>query len=1020
MPRLTLTDADAGAVEFPRVEYPPRATVLDLFHDRVAETPDRPAIVFGDTVLTYRQVDGKAAALAARLAAAGVRRGDLIPLLVGNEPLLPVSAIALMKLAAPFVPVDEAWPAARIAAVLDQLDPAVVVCSPGLADLAATVAGGRATVAVDLAALPQDAPPVAGPGPGRDDLIYGFFTSGSTGLPKCALNAHLGLLNRFLTMTRRFAGDGAVVLQNSRHVFDSSIWQLFWPLTTGSTVVIPVRHGILDLAETVNVIARNGVTMTDFVPSIFNTLVTMVADDPRLRADLGSLRRVLIGGEEVSATAVRRFRALMPQVGLTNTYGPTECSIGSVFHEIDDADEIPIGRAIDNTVALVLDEQLRPLPPGVQGEIHIGGDCVGRGYLGDREKTAAAFLPNPFRTVPGPLIYRTGDLGWLGEDGLLRFAGRRDHQVKLNGVRIELTEVEAALTRHPGVREAKAVIAGEGSRQRLVAFVLLAEPVPAGRLREYVAGLLPGEAVPKEVVELPAFPLTPNGKADRRALAALAASGVAPQQVTEPATELERRILAVWRQVLDLPAVGTTTSFFDAGGDSLAAQRLAVALRAVLGRSPGVRELVSHPTVRAQVALVREADAAGEEPVIGRLRADSVLPADLRRAADEPWRLDTVLLTGATGFVGAHLLHELLARTPARVVCLVRAADRREARERVDAVLARYGLAEDTATHRMDVLPGDLGTARFGLAPEAFAALADEVDTVVHSGAMVNLLLDYEAHRPANVEGTGEILRLIATGRRKHLHHISTLGIFPAGALNGDRIAEEVEPLENSLPSHGYGQSKWVSERLVLAARERGVESSVYRLGEVGPHSGTGVPSDRGLVDRLLLAAAAHGVYPGTSVAIDYTPVDYVARLVVAAVARGRVGDTYHPVQRTAVGLDDLFHALARRSKVDRVSYRAFWRSLDRTDEAALRLRTMLPEPVGDPAADARCLADVFSNASHRFVSQRADRLCAEAGIVLPPREAVLGRYAQGCLQHVGAHRPDTRPLPLAQGRGVR
>ncbi|MFF8393078.1 amino acid adenylation domain-containing protein [Streptomyces sp. NPDC016172] len=1000
--KLTRSDqphSEVSATDFPRVPYRTDTTILELFHERVAATPEQIAVVFGEDLMTYRELDGKANALAARLAAAGVEYGELTPLLVGNGSGLPLSAIALMKLAAPFVPLDESWPVSRIEAVLDQLDPKVVVCSPTLAGLGTAAGAGRMVVTVDPARLPVEAARPSVPGPTSHDLIYGFFTSGSTGVPKCALNVHLGLLNRFLTMSRRFEADGAVVLQNSRHVFDSSVWQLLWPLTTGATVVIPVRNDILDLTETMNVIAHHGVTMTDFVPSIFNTLVTMLSSDPQLKENLRSLRRVLIGGEEISPKAVAQFRTLLPAVRITNTYGPTECSIGSVFHEVGDEDPIPIGRPIDNTVALVLDQDGNRVAPGEQGEIYIGGDCLGGGYLNDPEKTAAAFVPNPFPAIPGPLLYRTGDLGRADDKGVLHFIGRRDHQVKLNGVRLELSEVEAALAQHSGVQDAKAVIAGEEGAQRLVAFVLPTTPsvpVDMADLRDHLAGLLPPDSIPKSVIELTAFPLTPNGKTDRRTLAQLAVTATVAAEATEPQGVLEQKIQDVWSTILAIPGIGTTTSFFEVGGDSLSAQRLASALRTVLGRTLSVREIVSHPTIRSQAALADGGRPPLAKETTERLLADLELPADIQRGSGQTWSPGTVLLTGATGFIGVHLLHELLARTSERVVCLIRATDRQSALERVEASLKHYGLLDSTPLDRLVPLNGDLTRPAFGLTHTEHAELADQVDTVVHSAAMVNLLFDYDAHRPANVLGTLEILRFLSTGRRKHLHHISTLGIFPEDALDEARISERAELVETAIPLDGYVQSKWVAEELVLRARLRGLESSVYRLGEVAPHSATGIPSDRGLIDALLCAAVAHGIHPETRASVDCTPVDYVARLVVAGINTGRVGQTYHAVQQAGFELDELFQALARRSPVERVPYQDFWDALGSTDDQSLRLRSMLPEPNG---ADG--LVQVFSDASQRFATDNTEQLAAEAGIVLPERAATLDRYAAGCVERV-------------------
>ncbi|MFD2350853.1 AMP-binding protein [Nonomuraea ferruginea] len=230
-------------------------------------------------------------------------------------------------------------------------------------------------------------------------MIYGFYTSGSTGAPKCALNHHRGLVNRLTTMSRRF-GDGAdhVTLQNSRSTFDSSMWQVLWPLVSGGQVVLPHRDGILDLEETATTIGRYGVTMTDFVPSVLEAFVSLLEVREDLREATSSLRRMLIGGEAAGAGVVHRLRALLPGLEVTNTFGPTECSIGSVFHDVTDADadRIPLGRPIDNTAAILLDDDLKPVPVNTPGEMYLGGECVGAGYLNDPERTARVLVANPF------------------------------------------------------------------------------------------------------------------------------------------------------------------------------------------------------------------------------------------------------------------------------------------------------------------------------------------------------------------------------------------------------------------------------------------------------------------------------------------------------------------------------------------------------------------------------------------------------------------------------------------------
>lgn len=264
--------------------------------------------------------------------------------------------------------------------------------------------------------------------------------------------------------------------------------------------------------------------MTDFVPSIFNALVDLIEADSSLVACLASLRQLLIGGEEIGAKAVQKFRRLLPGCGITNTYGPTEASIGCVFHEVRDEDgwSIPIGKPIDNCYIAIVDKNGMIVPPGVTGEILIGGDCLGRGYLHDPTKTGAAFIANPFVEIPSARLYRTGNLGYHRPDGNIHFVGRQDHQIKLGGVRMELTEIETVIACHPAVRAVKVVV--EGARdeaRRLVAYVVANPGTESKDIKHVVAESLPSYCVPKHIFLIDRMPLTANGKVDRKALAAM-------------------------------------------------------------------------------------------------------------------------------------------------------------------------------------------------------------------------------------------------------------------------------------------------------------------------------------------------------------------------------------------------------------------------------------------------------------------------------------------------------------------
>ncbi|XYI02791.1 non-ribosomal peptide synthetase [Sorangium sp. So ce1128] len=994
------------------VPYPRDRTILHLFEAQAAATPDAAAVTFDGLTLTYRQLNGKANALAAQLLALGVRKGDLVPILMGNCLELPLSMIALMKLGAPFIPID--GPRDRIRTIVNEMHPKALLCVQHQEELAGLPSPRRL---VEHGRLEERESNHFGTDLTVEDLIYGFYTSGSTGTPKCTLNVHLGLLNRFLYMSRRFKSHGSdVVLQNSRHVFDSSIWQMLWPLTNGSHVVIPDRSGLLDLAQTMAIIEKHRITMTDFVPSIFNAMVELLSSEPSSAGKLASLRQILIGGEEINPKAVWKFLRLLPHGGITNTYGPTEASIGCVFHEVTeaDSDSIPIGSPIDNTYVAIVDEELELVPPGTVGEIYIGGDCLGRGYLNDPEKTKAAFVTNPFPEIPSAALYRTGDLGYHREDGLIQFVGRRDSQVKIGGVRIELGEVEAAISSHALVREAKVIVHEDGDGQKmLVAYVVAQRGLDSAQLKEHVARSLQSYSTPKQFIFLDQMPLTPNGKVDRKALVAMFAQrGEAPVRDDGNLSPEERAIKAIWLKLLKSDSIDVSANFFTSGGDSLTALLLGHKIEQHFQVKVPLMHIVSSPTIRELAALVKHGPQRAGLPAAAPLREDLVLPSDIS-APSSPGRQvpRNVLLTGATGFIGAQLLHDLLGLRDVRVFCLIRSAGEQEAMSRVQDNLRHYGLWDEPFAPRIVPVVGDLSQPGLGLPPEVLDWLAQTLDTIVHSGALVNLLNDYQAHRAANVAGTVELLRLASCGRLKPIHHISTLSVFPesARARAAGKIPETAEPSEASLPTDGYSQSKWVAERLLSQGRSRGIPVTLYRLGEVMPHSRKGIPNPRGLADMLLQACLELGLSFETSIRLDYTPVDYVSHFIVEVLRSNNArGGCFHVVQPESISFNDILANFPRHGfGLRKVLYSEFWQTLterithDPTDKRLASLVALLPEPLGaeDDPEDRRtdqALSALFTDGTRHYSLERTTQTLNDLALRWPPVDArVLGARAE-------------------------
>ena len=574
-------------------------TLPALFEEQVARTPTAEAVVFEEEVLTYAELDERAGRIAGALRRRGVGPGRLVGVCLERGADLVAALVAVGKAGAAWVPLDPELPDERLAFMTEDAELAAVLTHRGLAR---EPWSHLALHLDDADALAADAPPRSEPPATADDLAYVLFTSGSTGRPKGAMVHHRAIVNRILWMQAAFGLTPADrVLQKTPFSFDVSVWEFFWPLTSGATLVVARPGGHRDPEYLAELIASRGVTTAHFVPSMLRAFL-----EGAPVAELRSLRRVIASGEELTRDLQDRFFARCG-AELHNLYGPTETAVDVTAWKCradDDAARVPIGRPIANTTAHVVDAALEPVPPGFPGELVIGGVQVGRGYLGRPELTEASFVPDPSSPDAGARLYRTGDLARFRSDGNLEFLGRIDQQVKLRGHRIELGEVESVLRAHARVDDVAAVVRelGDGNR-RLVAYVVArpgASP-SSEELRSHCARSLPEVMVPSEFATLDALPRTSSGKLDRRALPA-PERPVAGAELEAPRTEAERTLARIWESVLGREGVGVHESFFRLGGDSiLGLQMVARAKAAGLELRP--RHVFEHRTI-AELALV--------------------------------------------------------------------------------------------------------------------------------------------------------------------------------------------------------------------------------------------------------------------------------------------------------------------------------------------------------------------------------------------------------------------------------
>jgi len=593
------------------------------FEQQAVRTPQASALCGHGGNISYQQLNQRANQLAAELRQAGIGPDDRVALCAARSSEMVTALLAILKAGGAYVPLDPDYPGDRLHHMLEDCGATLVLLDDA----------GQQALAPLLSAshrvwdLQQDAarwqtqpdhnlPSLAGWTP--HSLAYVIYTSGSTGKPKGVMNEHVGVMNRLQWMQAEYAlTPQDTVLQKTPFSFDVSVWEFFWPLMVGARLAIAKPGGHQDPDYLSQLIARQQVTTLHFVPSMLQ-LFLRHGD----MAQCHCLRRVMCSGEALPLAAVQRFHQQLPQAELHNLYGPTEAAVDVSYWHCSRHDKrgvVPIGKPVANTQLHILDAHLQPLPPGVSGELHIGGVQVARGYLNLAELTAARFIPDPFSKDATARLYKTGDLArWL-EDGSIEYLGRNDFQVKIHGLRIELGEIEQQIAHFNGIEEAVVMACDDGKGDKRLIAWLVAAPLPnmEEQLRQHLHAALPDYMIPSAFVRLDAFPLSPNGKLDRKALPA-------PIRVNEegawraPQSAGERQLAEWWGELLQVEKIGCDDDFFALGGHSLHAIQLMVRLKRQ-GIALEMKTLFAHSTLRAQALVIA---GHGEENSV----AQPVLP----------------------------------------------------------------------------------------------------------------------------------------------------------------------------------------------------------------------------------------------------------------------------------------------------------------------------------------------------------------------------------------------------------
>jgi len=589
--------------------YPQNQCIHQLFEQQVEHTPDAIALIFGNQKLTYRELNERANKVAHYLKTLGIKPDVLVGICMERSLEMVIGILAIIKSGGAYVPLDPTYPKERLEFMLADAQVSVLLVQPHLVPELPPHQAQVVCIDSDAREFAAYSPENPTSKVTTKNLAYVIYTSGSTGKPKGAMNTHKGLCNRLLWMQDTYQLTATdKVLQKTPFSFDVSVWEFFWPLLTGASLVLAKPGGHQDSHYLVQLIAQEEITTLHFVPSMLQVFLEEIELEK-----CGSIKQVICSGEALSFDLQKRFFERF-NADLHNLYGPTEAAIDVTYWACQpNSNEkiVPIGRPIANTQIYILDKHLQPVPIGVSGELHIGGVGLARGYWNKLELTQEKFISSPFES--GQFLYKTGDLARYLSDGNIEYLGRIDHQVKIRGFRIELGEIEAVLGQHSKVRET-VVIAREDTpkNQRLVAYVVPHSEITLHELRDYLKDKLPDYMVPSVFVDLKTLPLSPNGKIDRHALPVPDIQRPVLKEAYEaPNSEVERAIAKIWLEILHLEQVGINDNFFDLGGNSLLMVQVNYKLREVLHSDISVVEMFQNPTIKS---LANYINMSSKEP----------------------------------------------------------------------------------------------------------------------------------------------------------------------------------------------------------------------------------------------------------------------------------------------------------------------------------------------------------------------------------------------------------------------
>lgn len=879
-----------------KMDYSSDKTISELFEKQVEKTPDTTALIFEDISFTYRELNEKANQLAHYLRSNGIKNDNIVGIMLNRSPELIISMLAILKSGAAYLPIDPTYPENRINYIISDSNIDTLITSSNLnnefievnntisADLTNTdIFSNNNTENLSNINIPED-------------TAYVIYTSGSTGNPKGVSISHKNVNNFIATVSRKINFLGNIVSVTT-FCFDIFVLESLLPLQIGQTVVLASDEEQNSPQKLNTLCMKYNVSMLQTTPSKMSLLLY----DTSLEF-IKNLKVVMVGGEPFPSNLLELLKSIAT-AKIYNMYGPTETTVWSTIKELSNTDTITIGKPIGNTQVYILDSDNNLVPIGVPGSLYIGGDGVSKGYLHKPELTSEKFINNPF--IDNDVIYNTGDLARWTTDGEIICLGRSDFQVKLRGLRIELEEIENNIENFPNISKAIVCIKTDSfGRQFICAYFTATTKVSVPKLRDFLNNYLPSYMIPSYYSQLSSFTYTPNGKIDRKKLPE-PVFNTSSKELIAPSTETEKKLSEIFEKLLKISPISVDDNFFEIGGDSLLALKLQIELLK-LGFSIPFADIYKYNSVRQ---LATHMDSLNSSTNIAKILnaddfkdIDKLLNSDIQNVeiSNTVVNIGNVLLTGATGFLGAHILSYIIDNSPFSVYCLIRQNSLSDTTQKLLNRLNYYfGSKYDALINkRIFVVTADIVKNKLDIDKNTEELLNKNISCVINSAANVKHYGSYETFEDINVTGVKNLVDFCNTYHKKFVQ-ISTISVsgnslFDLGN-NKNNFAEDRYFSENDLYigqslENVYIRSKFFAEKLILDnVINNNLDAFILRVGNITNRSYDGKfqpNAEENAFSNRIKAFLELGVLPDylKDIYVEFSPVDDIARAVIQSI----------------------------------------------------------------------------------------------------------------------------------------